>query len=270
MKAFRLILFLLVLNLPLSFLAQNYSLKDFTACEIPKMDSKEWYEFNHASDKEFVFTLNNGKIKVEKYKYSPNVILDIPIGKLIGINKGEFGGGLYFKPKDSTQQFFVNGKNINEIRPRFFGGLMMLDKDPLSKMLKDSKLIQSGNTSFVFKFNDSICFMGGVAHMGTNYGSLFKLRSIQNSFSISKGIKLGDLPSAMNIYKGVLYIAGHKGFYAIDKDWKVTTIFDNLFWDGLYPTSVVVLDRKNVFVTIRGGYVKINLENKKMTLYKAK
>jgi hypothetical protein len=74
----------------------------------------------------------------------------------------------------------------------------------------------------------------------------------------------------MYIYKDILYVAGSKGFYMIDKNWQVTTVFDELFWQGLRPTSVLVLDKKNVFVTIVGGYVKINPENKKMTLYKAK
>ena len=44
----------------------------------------------------------------------------------------------------------------------------------------------------------------------------------------------------------------------------------NLFRYGLYQTAVVVLDKKNVFITIRGGYVKINPEERKMKLYKAK
>ena len=267
MKILRFIPFLFFIYNPLFCLAQGYSLKDFILSEIPKMNSKEWYELNHSSNKEFVFKLENGKIQVEKYKYLPNVTFDIPSGKLIGVNRGEFGGGLYFKPKDSTKQFYVNGKNVNEIRPRFFGGLIVSEKDSL---LKDSKLIKSGNTSFVFKFNDSICFMGGVAHMGTNYGTLFKLKNNDNYFNISKGLNLGDAPSAMCIYKGVLYLAGNKGFYMIDKNWQVKTIFDNLFWDGLYPTSIVVLDNENVFVTIRGGYVKINSETKKITFFKAK
>ncbi len=270
MKIIRFISILLFINNPLLCLAQDYSLKDFIACPIPKRLSKEWYEFNRASDRKFIFSLKNGKIQIDKFKSNSNVIFDIPNGKLIGINKGEWGGGLFFKAKDSTKQFFVNGKNMNEIRPNSFISLMYDENDPLAKILKESKRIKGGNVSFIFKFNDSICFMGGLAHMGDNYGNLYKLQSTDNSFIISKAIKLGSSPDAMYIYKDILYIAGNKGFYMIDKNWQVTTVFDELFWQGLRPTSVLVLDKKNVFVTIVGGYVKINPENKKMTLYKAK
>ena len=74
----------------------------------------------------------------------------------------------------------------------------------------------------------------------------------------------------MSIHRDFIYLATNKGFYMIDKTLNKETIFDNLFWYGLYPTSVVVLDEQNVFVTIRGGYVKINPQEKKLKLYKAR
>ncbi|WP_417939270.1 hypothetical protein [Flavobacterium sp. RS13.1] len=263
--------FLLIslLNISFSF-SQSYSLKDFEVSKIPKMDSKEWYDLNHSSDKTFVFSLESGKIKIEKYQYSPHVEYDIPSGKLIAVNMGEFGGGLYFKPKDTTQTVYVNGKNAKEIKPRFFGGLMIPDDNPIHNFIKDSKLLQSGNFQFIFGFNDSIYLLGGLAHMSLNFGNLFSLRNENESFFISETLKLDDAPSAMCVHKNFIYIAGNKGFYILDKNLQKTTLFNDLFWYGLYPASVVVLDEKNVFVTIRGGYVKINTVDKKLQFYKAK
>lgn len=249
---------------------QNYSLTDFEKCEIPKIDSKEWYDFNHASSKEFVFTLNSGKIQISKYKYVPYTEFNISDGKLISVNMGEFGGGLYYKPKDTSKIFFVNGKNSKDIKPRWFGGLMIPKENPITNILKDAKLLQSGNIGFVFRFNDSIRLLGGLAHMTLNSGSLQTLSHNTNSFIISKTLNLKDAPSAMSVFKNNIYLAGNKGFYIIDKNLKIKTIFDNLFWYGLYPTSVLVIDKQTVYVTIRGGYVKINPEKKKLTLYKAK
>lgn len=250
--------------------SQTYSLSDFEKCEIPKPDSKEWYDFNHASSKEFVFTLNTGKIQITKYKYVPHKEFNIPNGKLISVNMGEFGGGLYYKPKDTTKTVFINGKNSNDIKPRWFGGLDVPKSNPITNILKGAKLIQSGNIEFVFRFNDSIRLLGGLAHMTLNSGSIQTLSYNNNSFIISKASSLKDAPSAMYVFKNNIYLAGNKGFYIIDKNLKIKTIFDDLFWYGLYPTSVLVIDRQTVYVTIRGGYVKINPENKKLILYKAK
>lgn len=263
--------FILIFLFNISFcFGQNYSLNDFEECKIPEMDSKEWYDFNHSSDKEFVFTLESGKIKVSKHKYSSYVEYDIPNGKLIGINMGEFGGGLYYRQKKANKIFYVNGKNGNDIQPRFFGGLMVPETNPITQVLKDCKLLQSGNVQFIFGIKDSIYLLGGLSHMGLNSGGLYTIKYNTDNFFISGALNIEDAPSAMSIYKDCIYLAGSKGFYIIDKDLKLKTIFDNLFWYGLYPTSVVVLDKKNVFVTIRGGYVKINPEEKKMKLYKAK
>lgn len=264
-------IFLMIFLFNISFCCgQNYSLNDFEECKIPDMESKEWYDFNHSSDKEFVFTLESGKIKVSKHKYASSVEYDIPNGKLIGIDMGEFGGGLYYRQKDSTKIFYVNGKNGKDIKPRWFGGLMTNETDPINKVLKDCKLLKSGNIKFIFGIKDSIYLLGGLLHMGLNSGGLYTIKYYNDNFFISGALNLEDAPSAMSIYKDCIYLAGSKGFYIIDENLKLKTIFDNLFWYGLYPTSVVVLDKKNVFVTIRGGYVKINPEEKKIKLYKAK
>lgn len=261
---------LFVFGIPFLCFSQDYSLNDFVKCEIPEKESKEWYGFNNATGKEFVFTLNAGKIQVSKNKYTPYTTFDIPSGQLISINMGEFGGGLYYKANDTTKTFFVNGKSSKEINSRFFGGLRIPERNPVSKLVKELKLVQSGNVQFIFNYNDSICLLGGLSHMTLNSGYLQTLNFKDDSFIISKGLSLGDAPSAMCIYQDVLYLAGNKGFYMIDKNWKIMTIFDDLFWYGLYPISVAVLDKKNVFVTIRGGYVKINPKTKEILFYKAK
>jgi hypothetical protein len=263
--------FLLIFLFNISFcFSQNYTLNDFEECKIPVIGSKEWYDFNNSSDKQFVFTLELGKVKVSKYKYSSSVEFDIPNGKLIGIDRGEWGGGLYYIQKDSTKTFYVNGKNGKDISPSWSGGLIIPKADPINKVLKDCKLFTSGNVKFIFGIKDSIYLLGGLSHMGLNSGGLFTIKYYNDNFFISGALNLVDAPSAMSIYKDCIYLAGSKGFYIIDENLKLRTIFDNLFWYGLYPTSVVVFDKKNVFVTIRGGYVKINPEEKKMKFYKAK
>jgi hypothetical protein len=264
-----LFIFILLFNLSLCY-SQPYSLNDFEECAMPQINDKEWFVFNHATEREFIFSLDSGKLEISKSKYNPSIEYSITNGKLIGVNMGEFGGGLYYKPIDSTKDYFINGKNARDIHPNWFGGLMVPERNPITKVIKNCILLQSGNVQFIFTFNDSIYIMGGLAHLSLSFGYLSTLRYNQDSFFISKSLNLDDAPSAMTIYKDLVYIATSKGFYTLDKALNKKTIFNNLFWEGLYPSSVVVLDEQKVLVTIRGGYVKINPQEKKMTLFKAK
>ncbi len=263
-------LFLITFQFSISLcFSQGYSLNDFEECKIPEMYSKEWLDFDQSTDKEFIFSLDSGKIQVSKYNYVSHSDYNVPGGKLVGVNEGEWGGGLYYRQRDSTKIIFVNGIKTEDIHPGWFGGLDVPERNPITKVVKDCKLLQSGNVQFIFRFKDSIYFLGGLAH-GLNFGSLFTIRCNADSFFITKALDLGDAPAAMCIHGEFIYLAGSKGFYMIDKNLHIQTILDNSFWYGLYPTSVIVLDEQNVFVTIRGGYVKINPENKKIALYKAK
>ena len=75
---------------------------------------------------------NQGKIKVSKHKYASSVEYDIPNGKLIGIDMGEFGGWIILQEqKDLTKIFYVHQKNGKDIKPRWFGSLMTNETDPI-------------------------------------------------------------------------------------------------------------------------------------------
>lgn len=265
------LLFIFIISFKFSLcFSQTYSLNDFEACAIPKSGDKDWFIFNKATDKEFIFSLTLGKLEISKNKYNPYIQYNLPNGKLIGVNMGEFGGGLYYKPADSTKDIFINGKHAKDIQPRWSDGLEVPINNPIHKTLKNASLFLSGNVQFIFSFNDSIYIMGGLAHMGLNFGSIVSLSYKQDSFYISKSVTLDEAPCAMAIDKDVIYLATDKGFYTLNKTLKKKIIFTDLFWQGLYPSSVVVLDEKNVLVTVRGGYVKINPQEKTMAFFKAK
>lgn len=103
---------------------QNYSLNDFKESSIPDIYSSDWYKLNSATDKEFIFSVYSGKIKIEKFYDNSNFQYQFANGTLIAVNMGEFGGGLYYKPLDTSsfKKLFVNGKDVKSIRQTFFGG----------------------------------------------------------------------------------------------------------------------------------------------------
>ena len=95
----------------------------------------------------------NEKLKVQEYKYERETELKIENGILKGINRGEWGGKLTFQPND---------KNRKEIE------------------------IKTGNVKFIFKYNEKIYFIEGIAHLSINEGFLYELTFENNKFNYKK------------------------------------------------------------------------------------
>ena len=77
--------------------------KEFVETIPPKAGSDEWYPLNY-SDNEFGVKIIDGKLDIKKVREVNKCDLKIAGGTLIGINNGEWGGQLTFKPDDTTKK----------------------------------------------------------------------------------------------------------------------------------------------------------------------
>jgi len=209
--------------------------KEFIEIATPKAGSKEWYPLNY-SQNEFGVSIVNGKLDVKKVKEVHRSELKMLSGTLVGINRGEWGGQLTFKPSDPTK------KAID---------------------------IKSGNIKFIFEFKNKIYFIEGLAHMTYSGGAIFELDTTGYKFTFTKLVDFDDAPEAFTIYKDKFLIATHENFYIV-KNFKKERVFKETFWSSLYPNSIAVLDDKNVFIGIRSGIVKLDLIDQSLTFYKYK
>ncbi|HAO07548.1 MAG TPA: hypothetical protein DCQ50_11250 [Chryseobacterium sp.] len=209
--------------------------KEFVETVPPKVWSDEWYPLNN-SHNEFGVKFVDNKLNIEKVREIDKCELKIRGGTLVGINRGEFGGQLTFKPTDTTK------KSIN---------------------------IKRGNIKFIFNFQNKVYFIEGLAHMGYSGGAIFELNITNNNFTFTKLVDFDDAPEAFTIYKDKFLIATHENFYIV-QDFKKELIFKETFWSGLYPNSIAAIDDKNVFVGIRSGIVKLDLTTKTMKFYRYK
>ncbi|MFC0513602.1 hypothetical protein ACFFGT_05295 [Mucilaginibacter angelicae] len=208
---------------------------EFIKTSPPKVGSDEWYVLN-GSQNEFGVSIVNGKLDIKKVNEVNKSVLKIPSGTLIGVNRGEWGGQLTFKPSDTTK------KNID---------------------------IKEGNIKFIFKLENKIYFIEGLAHMSYSGGALFELHTTGEKFTFTQLVKFEDAPEAFTIYKDKLLIATHKNFYIV-KDFKKELVFKEAFWSSLYPNSIAAFDDKNVFMGIRSGIIKLDLTDKSLIFYKYK
>jgi len=208
--------------------------KEFVETVPPKVGSNEWYSLNYSSN-EFGVKIIDRKLEIKKINEVNECELSISNGKLIGVNRGEWGGKLTFMPADTT---------------------------------KKSIEIKRGNIKFIFKFKDKIYFIEGLAHLGFSGGALFELDAKDNMFTYKQLVDFDDAPEAFTIYQDKFLIATHKKFYVI-KDFQKELIFQDTFWSSLYPNSIAVFDDKNVFIGIRSGIVKLDLTTKTLKFYKS-
>ncbi len=214
--------------------AQSYSTLDFVKTQPPLYSTDAWYVLNTSTDNFSVFN-KNGELAITKAGGDTNTQFKLQGGKLIGIDNGEFGGYLNFIPKDTPTV---------------------------------SRQIKSGNIKLIFQFNDTIYFIEGLAHLSVNKGALYRLDTANKTIGYTPLIGFEDAPEAFAIYNNTLMIASHQSFYIIHNGLKKEVVLRNVFWRSLYPNSIAVIDDKHVYIGIRGGYVRLNLNTKNITFYK--
>lgn len=132
---------------------------EFIESEPPKPGSKEWIKSNQGEA--FIVELKekfNVRLPKSGELYSPRVVFDSESVKYIGIDNGEFGGGLYIDAIKKNKKPFFPG-NINTLVP----------------------------------LGDDLYIIEGLAHMGFNGGSVHAIRDYKKP---SRPERITLLPSA--------------------------------------------------------------------------
>jgi len=258
------------ISIKLNCFGQIYSQSDFVQIPTPAPESKEWHEFNLSVRTPIKVLLVKGQLQLSKNPREDYIKYKLPYGELVALDMGEFGGGLYYKPDNDTgdEVFQINGKIVTLNNEMSNYGWMFSKDSPEHDLIKGMHvLIHGGNVNSIFTYKDSTYFIDGLAHMATNKGSLYKIEYHKNSFSIIKMLDFDDAPRSVAVYNDTIFIATFKKFYIIT-DWKKELVFDNLFWYGFNPSSIVVKDNKNIYLGMVGFYAKIDLEKRDLVLYK--
>lgn len=256
MRIFVITVFIAITNVAIG---QVVLLSKFKEIPLPIKESKELYQLNN-SGSDFKVAIVEGELHISKYKYTAVSELRIAEGTLLGINYGEWGGGLFYQPVDTTKSnFFVDGKAAPIMNDPFRMGLMIRENDPVKKVINGSIQLKNGNIHSLFRYRDSVYTVEGLAHMVTSEGAINKLDYNDGKFTISRKIDLGDAPMAVGESKRGIVIATLNHFYLVN-NWKKEAVFKDLFWCLLYPNSVVEADDDILFLGMRGGYSMINLK----------
>jgi len=195
----------------------------FVERNIPERDSIELQKANHMTPG-YLVTKKDNKLEIRKPKngelFQNSTEVDTGEIKYIGVDNGEWGGGLY----------------IDKVEPY--------------------KAILQRNINALIPIKHDLYIISGLAHMGYNAGAIHVIHDYKNTSKVERITLLPNAPMA--IYADeidennfVLVIAGFNNFMLVT-DNHLEIPFNDTFWAGLYPNSIVKHNNSYI-IGIRSG-----------------
>lgn len=157
------------------------------------------------------------------YKFWGNQVnLKTKNGWLVGFNKGEWGGNLFW--------FSTDGKIM--------------------------KHITEGNINDIFHINNRYYVTEGLSHFGSR-GSIFEVFRNNMKWEIGPKVELDSEPYATIVNTtNEFIIATTKNLIKVDTTFKIDTLISEAFWDGrLFPNSILIHEEK-LYIGMRAGIFK--------------
>lgn len=145
-------------------------------------------------------------------------------GYLVGLNKGEFGGGLYFIKPDGLDGYEMAGYlNIRSI----------------------------------FEYNSKYFAIEGLAHLGGQRGQIIEIYKEDTVWKYKSLTKLIEAPALITDYKNETIIVTSQYVLKFGKDFKVQEVLKSpIYWGMLYPSSILI-DKSDLYLAMRQGVLKI-------------
>jgi len=223
---------------------QNYTLENFETDSIPIRENL--WKANRSKDS-WIINKTNDSIKIKRNdfnyfkgdslpfgqkevakkldnQYSIRAVKKVEDGYIIGLNNGEFGGGLWF--------LSANGKSSYEIMPY-------------------RRIHQ------IFEFNAKLYVIEGLAHMGSNNGNLLELKK-EGNWQVSQTYKLPGAPRFIITEKDNILIVTSEYLMSFNKYEKLIEVLKAPFyWGSLYPSSAIIIDN-DIYIAMRKGILKIS------------
>jgi hypothetical protein len=145
-------------------------------------------------------------------------------GYLVGLNKGEFGGGLYFIKPDGLDGYKM-------------GGYLTIRN--------------------IFEYNSKYFAIEGLAHLGAQRGQIIEIFKTDTVWKYKSLTSLIEAPELITDYNNEKIIVTSQYILKFGKDLKVSEILKSPFyWGMLYPSSILI-NNNDLYLAMRQGVLKI-------------
>lgn len=190
-------------------------------------------------------------------------VIQVNDGYLVGFNRGEWGGSLYWYSKNGKKSIKIGGS--------------VFSTSPIQFIKRDNQIYA----------------ITGLSHMTMSYGDILKIEKKQKQWIVEEYIKLPDAPCAIQLdSKDNMLVFTSSGLYSIDKEARLDTLaiklrrpitpiieielpndtlriakkplerYPKWIWGFLNPTSMVI-QNDMVYVGMMGRVYKFDLKTKK-------
>ena len=157
--------------------------------------------------------------------------LQVEDGVLLGYDKGEWGGGIVFRPDDGLEYELVNM-----------------------------------NFQGFFLVGDRIYALTGLVHIIDFGGNIYEIRFIEDKWTAEWVYSLGSCPELFLVVDDTAYIATNKTLVVMRDGGAVETLVDDAFWTGLDLSSIIYANQ-SVFIGMQGGVYSYDTITGKETWY---
>ena len=192
-----------------------------------------------------VFQSNSKRINITDPLAGKVDVVKVKNGYLIGFNRGEWGGELYWFSKNGKKRYEISGHQIVQF----------------------------------IKRDNKIYAIEGLAYL--SIGSIIEIEKKMRKWVAKEFLKLPTAPEAIQLdskgnfivvtfgtswslgKRGKTVINATPGLFSIDREANVNTLVKNGIWgDYLYPSSMVI-QNDVVYIGMRKGIYKFDLATKK-------
>jgi hypothetical protein len=160
------------------------------------------------------------------YFTRPTNSIKVSNGWLIGFDRGEWSGALYWYNNDGTRKYLIKNRNVQDI----------------------------------VTLNNKIFITQGLAHLGGDFGSISEIVYKNEKWIVEKTNKLNGCPYKTIVADNKLISITTKDIVSIDSNMESQTLFEKGFWGGLYPNSIAG-ENGLFYFGMRGGILKLDTEN---------
>ena len=191
-------------------------------------DDIPYYDFSGEKwNKKAEFDFEIEREKENKAYFShPTSALKVKNGWLVGFNRGEWSGALYWYSNNGKEKYLIKDKNVHNI----------------------------------LQLGDRIYITQGLAHLGGDFGTVSEIVFNNKKWFVAKTEKLSGCPFQSTVFNDKLLIITTKNIVLANSYLELTEKMENGFWSGLYPNSVIT-EKNTAYIGMRGGILKVNLEN---------
>ncbi len=217
---------------------------------VPFIGNGIWY--NTTSKNDSVFVYNSNDLDVDFYGDSINFDLNsieyhredhirlmgqqhykkLDEGWLIGSNKGEWGGSLFW----------------------------------VAENLKEYKNLGNANVNKIFNWEDKIFFLEGVSHLNLSEGHLIE---IQKDLKLDTLVTFPESPyNSVVSPDGFLYVITDFKLFKVDKTGNYSQLYDFSYWPQL--NNDLTYDNDQLYIGMLHGVARFNLNENKIEWFSIK